>query len=105
MHQYDVIIIGSGAGGGTILLIERGGFLPKSKDNWSHEAVFGRSHYTAHELWYDGRDRPFRPGINYYVGGNTKLYGAVLPRFRKADFGETKHRHGISRLVRLIRRA
>ena len=107
MEHYDVIIIGSGAGGGTmayaladwgkkILLIERGGFLPKSNDNWSHEAVFGRSLYTTRELWYGGQDQPFRPGTNYYVGGNTKFYGAVLPRFRKEDFSELKHRDGIS---------
>lgn len=107
MTSYDVIIIGSGAGGGTmayalsdwgkkILLIERGGFLPKSKDNWSADAVFNRSIYKTKEVWFDKRDQPFHPGMNYYIGGNTKVYGAALPRFRREDFGELKHRDGVS---------
>src|SRR5438093_9171722 len=106
-HEYDIIIIGSGAGGGTlayalsdwgkkILLIERGGFLPKSKDNWSPEAVFDRAIYKTKELWYDKREQPFHPGMNYYVGGNTKVYGAALPRLRQEDFGELVHRDGVS---------
>ncbi len=107
MNSYDIIIIGSGAGGGTlayalsdwgkkILLIERGGFLPKSKDNWNPEAVFDRGIYKTKEVWYDKHDQPFHPGMNYYVGGNTKVYGAALPRFRKEDFGELIHHDGIS---------
>jgi choline dehydrogenase-like flavoprotein len=106
-NQYDIIIIGSGAGGGTlayalsdwgkkILLIERGGFLPKSKDNWSPEAVFDRALYKTKEVWYDKHEKPFHPGMNYYVGGNTKVYGAALPRFRKEDFGELTHHDGTS---------
>ena len=50
-EHYDVIIIGTGAGGGTlahtlapsgkrVLLLERGDFLPREMDNWSPEAVF-----------------------------------------------------------------
>jgi len=105
--DYDIIIIGSGAGGGTlayaladwgkkILLIERGGFLPKEKENWSPEEVFDRSRYKTKEIWYDRDDKPFHPGMNYYVGGNTKVYGAALPRFRREDFGALKHADGIS---------
>lgn len=107
MNHYDVIIIGSGAGGGTlayaladwgkkILLIERGNFLPREKQNWSPEEVFDRGRYKTKEVWYDRDDKPFQPGMNYYVGGNTKVYGAALPRFRKEDFGELVFRDGIS---------
>ena len=80
--RYDVIIIGSGAGGGTlacalaptgkrILLLERGGFLPKERENWSMRAVYVEGRYQADETWYHG-DTPFRPQIHYWVGGNTK---------------------------------
>jgi len=104
---YDIIIIGTGAGGGTlayrlassgkrILLIERGGYLPREKDNWSSRAVFVESKYKAKVSWEDKTGKTFHPGIHYYVGGNTKVYGAALLRFRKRDFGEVKHFGGIS---------
>lgn len=107
INHYDVIIIGTGAGGGTlayaladwgkkILLLERGDFLPKSTDNWSPEAVFDGALYKAKEKWLDQKDRPFSPGMNYYVGGNTKVYGAALVRMRREDFGELRHVEGIS---------
>lgn len=91
--HYDVIIIGTGAGGGTlahklapsgkkILLLERGDYLLREKDNWSTKAVFLDSKYKAHEEWHDKDGKPFHPGIQYYVGGNTKFYGAALLRFR-----------------------
>ncbi|MGH9358141.1 MAG: GMC oxidoreductase [Terriglobia bacterium] len=106
-NHFDVIIIGTGAGGGTlayhlapsgkrILLLERGGFLPREKDNWDSNAVFIESKYRAKETWYGADGSAFHPGIQYYVGGNTKVYGAALFRFRKEDFGEVKHHGGIS---------
>jgi choline dehydrogenase-like flavoprotein len=106
-HHYDVIIIGTGAGGGTlayhlapsgkrILLLERGGYLPREKDNWDARAVFVETKYRAKETWYDKDGKAFYPGIQYYVGGNTKVYGAALLRFRPADFGEVRHYSGIS---------
>ncbi|MGH9326322.1 MAG: GMC oxidoreductase [Terriglobia bacterium] len=106
-NHFDVIIIGTGAGGGTlayhlassgkrILLIERGGFLPREKDNWESRAVFVEAKYRAAETWYDNEGKTFHPGIQYYVGGNTKVYGAALFRFRKEDFGEVRHHDGIS---------
>ena len=107
MQAYDLIIIGSGAGGGTlahrlaatgkrILLLERGGFLPRERDNWDSRAVFLEAKYRSPEFWYDSENQPFHPGIQYYVGGNTKFYGAALLRFRPQDFGELRHAGGIS---------
>lgn len=106
-NRYDVIIIGSGAGGGTllhalapsgkrILLLERGDFLPREKDNWSTRAVIGEGKYKTHETWRDREGKSFHPGQNYYVGGNTKFYGAALLRFRREDFGELRHHGGLS---------
>jgi choline dehydrogenase-like flavoprotein len=105
--SYDVIIIGTGGGGGTllhalaptgkkILVLERGGYLPREKDNWSSRAVFVRNKYKAHETWYDREGKPFNPEIHYYVGGQTKLYGSALLRFDPKDFGELEHYDGIS---------
>ncbi len=106
-EHYDVVIIGSGAGGGTlawklaqsgkrILLLERGGYLPRERDNWSTEAVFLKSKYTTDETWVDARGKEFTPEQNYYVGGNTKFYGAALFRLRPEDFGVITHHGGIS---------
>jgi choline dehydrogenase-like flavoprotein len=105
--RYDVIIIGTGAGGGTlahtlaptgakILLLERGDFLPRELANWDPGAVFVDGRYISADTWYDGDGKPFRPQVHYYVGGATKLYGAALYRLRPADFGEIKHADGLS---------
>jgi choline dehydrogenase-like flavoprotein len=107
MNHYDIIIIGSGAGGGTlayhlapsgkrILLLERGGYVPREKDNWSTRAVNVEAKYNTKEVWYDKDGKPLHPHTNYYVGGNTKFYGAALFRLREEDFGELKHHGGIS---------
>jgi choline dehydrogenase-like flavoprotein len=107
MIHYDIIIIGTGAGGATlahslaptgkkILLLERGNFVPKEKDNWSTQAVFLDQKYTTEETWVDKHGKSFRPGIHYFVGGNTKFYGSALLRMREKDFGELKHHGGIS---------
>jgi choline dehydrogenase-like flavoprotein len=105
--RYDVIIIGSGAGGGTlahrlapsgkrILILERGNYLPREAENWSTEAVFAGDRYKARETWHDQDGKPFHPGIHYWVGGNTKMYGAVLLRLRERDFEAVQHADGIS---------
>ena len=105
--HYDVIIIGTGPGGGTlayklapsgkrILLLERGGYLPREKDNWSSKTVFLDNKYKAKETWKDKDGGTFHPGIHYNVGGNSKVYGAALLRMRAQDFGEVKHHGGIS---------
>src|SRR3954465_9519690 len=106
-RNYDVIIIGTGGGGGTlayrlapsgkrILLLERGDYLRREPDNWDSSAVFVRNKYRAHETWYDKTGRAFQPGQHYYVGGQTKFYGAILFRLRERDFGEIQHHGGIS---------
>jgi choline dehydrogenase-like flavoprotein len=107
MSDYDVIIIGSGAGGGTlarhlapsgkkILVLERGGWLPREPQNWSAGDVFVGNRYVSPDTWYDADGKPFQPQVHYYVGGATKLYGAALYRMRKEDFGELQHHGGIS---------
>jgi choline dehydrogenase-like flavoprotein len=102
-----VIVIGSGAGGGTlvhrlapsgkrILLLERGEYVPREQDNWSTRAVNLEGRYATKETWRDGEGRPLHPHTNYWVGGNTKFYGAALFRLRREDFGELRHHGGIS---------
>ena len=106
-RHYDVIIIGSGAGGGTlahalsrtgkrILLLERGGYVPREKQNWSSEAVNLAARYNTREVWRDKHGKELHPHTNYNVGGNTKFYGAALFRLREADFGELVHHGGVS---------
>ena len=105
--HYDVIIIGSGAGGGTlarhlapsgkrILLLERGDYVPRERDNWDSRAVNVEAKYNTREPWFDKQGKPLHPHTNYYVGGNTKFYGSALFRLRREDFGEIKHHGGIS---------
>jgi choline dehydrogenase-like flavoprotein len=106
-ENYDVIIIGTGAGGGTlahaladsgkrILLLERGDFLPREMDNWDPKPVFVDGKYISKDTWFDRDGKPFQPQVHYFVGGATKLYGAALYRLRPQDFGEIKHASGIS---------
>ena len=106
-QHYDVIVIGSGVGGGAVsrrvaergarvLLLERGGFLPREADNWSVEAVFFAKKYAAGESWLDRRGAPFDAGAYYHVGGSTKFYGAAMFRFRERDFQAVQHAEGIS---------
>ncbi|OUL25811.1 dehydrogenase [Nostoc sp. T09] len=105
--HYDAIVIGTGAGGGTlayhlapsgkkILVLERGGFLPREKENWSALEVYQRERYHTQEQWYDVNNKAFRPATNYWVGGNTKVYGAALLRLRERDFEQVEHQDGIS---------
>ena len=109
MSDYDVIVIviGSGAGGGTlvhrlapsgkrILLLERGDWLPREPANWSAEDVCVDGRYMSEDTWYDSKGKPFQPQVHYFVGGATKLYGAALYRLRTEDFGELRHHDGIS---------
>jgi choline dehydrogenase-like flavoprotein len=103
----DVVIIGSGMGGSTfahelsatglkVVIVERGDFLPREIQNWEASSVFGQGRYRNAEPWLDAKDQPFNPGVFYYVGGNTKFYGAMLPRFREEDFSEVRHYDGVA---------
>ncbi|MDQ1162667.1 choline dehydrogenase-like flavoprotein [Chryseobacterium sp. SORGH_AS 447] len=105
--MYDIIIIGSGAGGATmayqladsgkkILVLERGDYVPVEKENWDSVEVFQKNRYTTTDQWLDKNNKPFRPGMHYNVGGNTKFYGAALFRLREEDFKEIEHYGGTS---------
>jgi choline dehydrogenase-like flavoprotein len=107
MPDYDVIVIGSGPGGAAlaqslastgkkILMLERGDYLPRSQKNWDSKTVFVDGAYQAKEDWYDAKGQLFHPGLHYFVGGNSKVYGAALLRLRERDFGEIRHQDGIS---------
>ncbi|MBZ9934875.1 GMC family oxidoreductase [Mesorhizobium sp. BR1-1-16] len=105
--SYDIIIIGAGVGGGAlanslaapgrdILMIERGPRLPREPDNWSVDAIFHTRKYAAKEQWRDRDGKLFSPSTYYYVGGNSKFFGAATVRFRKQDFEELQHEAGIA---------
>jgi choline dehydrogenase-like flavoprotein len=106
-ERFDIIIIGSGAGGGTIahalasssariLVIERGDFVPQEDENWNPEAVWKQLRYRVRERWVDRSGREFQPYTHYCVGGNTKFWGSVLYRLRREDFQATEHVDGLS---------
>ncbi|MBT2522535.1 GMC oxidoreductase [Arthrobacter sp. ISL-28] len=106
--RADIAIIGSGMGGGTmayalkdsgakVLVIERGHRLPAEPQNSDLDEVYLKGRYKNADTWYNGRiGAAFKPGVYYWVGGNTKVYGACLPRFRASDFEETQHQDGTS---------
>ena len=106
-EKYDIIIVGSGAGGGTILsrlaqtgkrilVLERGDYLPRERENWDEKEVFAKGRYLPEEKWLDSDGVEFQPFIHYWVGGNTKMYGAALLRLRESDFAEVRHYGGLS---------
>jgi len=106
-EHFDVIVIGSGPGGASlaqrlaptgkkILILERGDYLPRSQKNWDSQTVFVDGTYQANETWHDSSGKIFHPGLHYFVGGNSKVYGAALLRLRERDFEETRHEDGIS---------
>ena len=106
-NHFEVVIIGSGAGGGTlarclveqgrkVLLLERGEFLPREPQNWDPVEVFQNNRYVSSDLWRDKSGKEFQPGSHYFVGGATKVYGAAHFRLRERDFEEVEHCDGIS---------
>jgi len=105
--HYDIVIIGTGAGGGTmahalaptgarILLVERGDAVPQERENWDPAAVWKHLRYRTTEQWIDAAGKDFLPYTHYGVGGNTKFWGSVLYRLRREDFGEIAHADGVS---------
>jgi choline dehydrogenase-like flavoprotein len=105
--HFDLIVIGSGPGGASlahrlapsgkrILILERGGYLPRSEKNWNSQTVFVDGAYQADETWTNAAGDTFSPALHYYVGGNSKVYGAALFRLRERDFGEVLHADGVS---------
>ena len=95
--QHDVIVVGSGAGGGSVayklvnagkrvLLIEKGPFLPRDASTLDVKKVFVDGVFKNHEVWRDSKGNDFVPGEFYNVGGKTKWYGAALFRFRPVEF-------------------
>jgi choline dehydrogenase-like flavoprotein len=105
--HYDLIVIGSGPGGASlahrlaptgrrILILERGDYLPRSQQNWNSQTVFVDGAYQSREIWTNAAGESFSPALHYYVGGNSKVYGAALFRLRERDFGEVLHAGGIS---------
>jgi choline dehydrogenase-like flavoprotein len=106
-EHYDLIVIGSGPGGGSlaqslaptgkrILVLERGDYLPREEANWSSQTVFVDGKYQAGETWTNATGEKFRPQLHYFVGGNSKVYGSALLRLRERDFEEITHAGGIS---------
>jgi choline dehydrogenase-like flavoprotein len=104
---YDIVVIGSGMGGGTlayalrdsgarILIVERGEFIPTEPENWSADAIFIDGRYKARDRWQTADGTWYEPGMTYAVGGNTKVFGASLPRFRRTDFEAAEHAEGVS---------
>jgi len=107
MNHFDMIVVGSGPGGASlahklastgksILLIERGDYLKREPKNWDSQTVFVDGMYQTKEFWYGGDGSKFHPGLHYFVGGNSKMYGAALLRLRERDFDEVQHQEGIS---------
>jgi choline dehydrogenase-like flavoprotein len=105
--RFDVVILGSGAGGGTmahalsstgarVLLVERGEPVPQEAENWDPAAVWRDKRYRTDEQWLDSRGKEFRPFMHYVVGGNTKFWGSVLYRLRREDFHAVEHADGTS---------
>ena len=104
---YDAIVIGTGAGGGTlalhlaragknILILERGPFMPQEKLNWDTSAVFLDNRYHTKEVWQDKAGKDLHPQQAYFIGGQTKVYGAAMFRMRAEDFGVIQHKGGVS---------
>jgi len=107
LSSPDVVIIGSGVGGGTlanrlvqhglaVTILERGDYLPQEPENWDVNAVFVSQKYVPLETWLDKEGTAFRPGTYYYVGGSSKMYGAAMLRLREKDFEELEHAGGVS---------
>jgi choline dehydrogenase-like flavoprotein len=96
-QHYDVIVIGSGAAGGSLagqlaasgcrlLLLERGGELAPADPSDADGEWFRQARYHAPEAWFGPDGDPFTPQTIYAPGGNTRIWGGVLERMREREF-------------------
>ncbi len=106
-QQPDIVIIGSGIGGATIaaglagsgariVMLERGERLPDTPETRSYKSIFVDGDFRPKEMWREPDGTAFNPGNFYFIGGNSKLFGAVLLRYRAEDFAEMQHLGGVS---------
>jgi len=107
MTEHDVIVVGSGAGGAStayrlvkagrrVLLLEKGGFLPRDRSTLDVKQVFKSGRFKNQEHWVDGQNKEFIPGEFYNVGGKTKWYGAALLRFAPHEFEADPGYHALA---------
>ncbi len=107
MNHYDIIIVGTGAGGGTIayalaatgktvLMLDRGHRIPNEPDNWNAKSIYMDGKYQTDETWQHDGEGTIKPALYHRVGGNTKVYGGALFRLRLEDFQEIQHYDGTS---------
>jgi choline dehydrogenase-like flavoprotein len=94
---YDIIVVGTGAAGGTlagdlagsglkVLVLERGVQLPIEEQNVADVGLFRKDRYHPKEQWFGTDGDPFSPQTLYALGGNTKIWGGVLERMREQEF-------------------
>ena len=95
--KYDVIIIGSGAGGSAaayqlaqsgkkVLILEQGAELPKDGSTLDVEKVMRKKIFLESKVWHDEQGKPIVPQERSNIGGKTKWYGAALLRFGSNEF-------------------
>ncbi|PBB28912.1 GMC family oxidoreductase [Mesorhizobium sp. M1A.F.Ca.IN.020.06.1.1] len=103
----DIVIIGSGIGGASlahslagtgrrIVILERGEHLRDAPQARDDRAIFLEGFYRSTEKWVGTDGQAFLPGNYYYVGGNSKFFGAVMYRYRLEDFSPRPHMDGAS---------
>ena len=117
MDAYDVIIVGTGAGAARSRATSprparrsccssAATGCRASRTTGRPDAVFVDNKYVSPDTWYDDKGKSFQPGVHYFVGGATKLYGAALYRLRPQDFGKLRPpRRHLAGLADLLRRA
>src|SRR5919199_5596447 len=97
VDTVDAIVVGSGAGGAaaayrlvrrglSVLMLEKGGHLPRDGSTLSTRDVFKLGKFKSKEPWHDGKGQGFVPSEFYNIGGKTKWYGAALLRFSPHEF-------------------
>ena len=106
-HEWDVIVIGTGIGGGTVgraladagksvLFLEKGPAGYRTEQNGLSEAVFLPEARLTRGLWpeplharLNGRDAAFFAPLGAGVGGSSAFYAATLERPERHDLEPT----------------